>query len=610
MSQIKIIYKDIHTEMQKNSTVTVDDIRTGLNLKFLSPVLHDIPNYGTFEKDRFLLNGSFRPWADDEAAEPVGYVSSKMSGTTSKTVTVGEDEYTYYPFNTADTPIKFTRTFNTTGYYTSEGVTVIFDKFENVYPGKITVKWYKDNTLIDTADVYPKTASPYCMHKVEMFNKMEILCYGLNIPNRYMRVFNIYDGEVKEFSDNSRDKLINAYINTHLSIYGIELKSSTLEFEISTQYNDVYVFSPGQVLDVYIDNKYFAKFYIISAKRKTETIFTVYAADLLEYFDKTRKMFDGYSTELSWVTDSDKLTLQQWFNKFVTDEFDLPVYVDESLKDELVIGTLQHFITYRTAIQMVLMKMGACLSSVNTDGFKVIPIDLSTNKFVNKTNTYSGGDLSIQEIVTQLKVYLFERSSSDEKAILETIDGTKLDVVNIDDDALKAGESIVFETKDLIHEYTFSCYPKASAGKDTLKQYFSLEAISPYKLKFSKNRSVSTNGAYAEIKGTQTTFKQREYATISNKNVTIGTLENVKSLINILIKTEDEAERVSNMVSDYYLNYDILTKSWIYNGEVVGDTISIAGIYKGESRTGIIKSCKMEYYGNKIKCTGEVLVKK
>ena len=153
MADVKLIYKDIQTDMQRSCTMTVSDKQGFVNLDYFAPVMSYPPQYGTLEKDYFLLDGSFQGFANNPETDVTGYISEQLSADSLYNDTDNDAEY--YPFAE---PIIFTREF--TGYHTTEGVTLQFDTAEFTYCPLIKIEWYKDGSLITDEDT-GETESKY-----------------------------------------------------------------------------------------------------------------------------------------------------------------------------------------------------------------------------------------------------------------------------------------------------------------------------------------------------------------------------------------------------------------------------------------------------------------
>lgn len=607
MADVKLIYKDIQTDMQRNCAMTVSDKQGFVNLDYFAPVMNYPPQYGTLEKDYFLLDGSFQGFANNPESDITGYISEQLSS--SSVYADDDNEVEYYPFNN---PIVFTRKF--AGYHTTEGVTIQFDTAEFTYCPLVKIDWYKDGNLIineDSGESESKYFKPvsnlyFCRNKVELFDELIITFYGLNRANRFMRIYNIYDGEIKEFSSVSRDQLMSLEVLAEMSVLGIELKSSTLTFTIETDYGKDYAFIPGQPIDMYIDNGYFATFYVDKAKQLTASRFEIHASDILTSLDNQGYMYEGY-IDSDWNNyynnnSYETFTVEQWFKKYITDLTGVSVFVADDYKDIPIKGILRNNITYRTAAQYVIAAIGASVITTGTIGMRIINYIGNNYHDIEQNITFFGGDLEKSESVTGVEVVkynVYEKSTGlTEWYRLTDESGKQYDEISADTEF-----PIYFKSSEPLLGIKMEKAWNGN-GSDSIAVTF----INPYEIKvegtIAQDHFYRIMAKFALLLG-KTSFSRK------NTEIIEGTPQNIKKFSQCtLIMTDDQAEAVAENLLGYYSKTLVLRKDFIYNGEQLGDRVKVSGAFGDEYNIGVLISMQMKYYGNKIRCTGKVLVEK
>lgn len=118
---LKIVYKDVAVGVEGNVTNTTNDKQDFVNMEQLDEELN-ILNYGTLEGNHWALRDDVLILPDDLSSIDLGYWSTEMS-----------DENGDF-----DTPITITRTY--TGNYTSSGITLEFDTYNNVFANAVNIK--------------------------------------------------------------------------------------------------------------------------------------------------------------------------------------------------------------------------------------------------------------------------------------------------------------------------------------------------------------------------------------------------------------------------------------------------------------------------------------
>ena len=180
-----IVYKDVAVGAKENSTVTASEKQGFVNLNDFKKDIQAV-NYASLEKNMWLLDGTFEVLPDN--AESVGYWSEQLS-----TETNSDGLYAF------SLPITISRQFN--GKYSASGISFEFDVFNNVFCKKINVIWYSGTTVLADEVIIPDKPRFYYPINIELFDRIELTLYGLNKPNRYMRMFNVDDGTVRYIGD-------------------------------------------------------------------------------------------------------------------------------------------------------------------------------------------------------------------------------------------------------------------------------------------------------------------------------------------------------------------------------------------------------------------------
>ena len=95
---------------------------------------------------------------------------------------------------------------------------ITFDTNTNNYSTDVNIKWYRNDELLVSKDYSPNTPKYFFHQDVVAYNKIVITFRKTNIAHRYLRIFFIEDGVIREFY---KDELKNLKI--------VETASSTTE---------------------------------------------------------------------------------------------------------------------------------------------------------------------------------------------------------------------------------------------------------------------------------------------------------------------------------------------------------------------------------------------
>ena len=178
-----------------------------------------------------------------------------------------------------DTPITVTRTYNNT--FTAPGVTLTFDTYNNTYADMVNVKWYRDNTLLYDNDYTPNSSVYFCEQNVVAYNKIVITFTHMNKASRFLKLFKIDDGIIREFY---KDEILGLTINEGISDTGESLTINTMNLNILSKSSIKIIFQRVQALKVYNDIKMQAQ-YEINKTIVKGTIISIAKTYVLASFD-------------------------------------------------------------------------------------------------------------------------------------------------------------------------------------------------------------------------------------------------------------------------------------------------------------------------------------
>lgn len=182
-------------------------------------------NYGTFEENRFLLNGGFKvaPTSQEIVEKDInmGFWSEELSNANG----VFQD------------PLRFELTF--TEKHKSVGLSLYFDNQHEEYPVDFDIRVYEDDILLKSFEVRNNERSPYILiNKLINYNKVEIDIFKWSKPNTRCKVSEITFGIVEEYTD---DELINVRTIQELSPTSKTIPSDEIKFKID---NSSKLFNP------------------------------------------------------------------------------------------------------------------------------------------------------------------------------------------------------------------------------------------------------------------------------------------------------------------------------------------------------------------------------
>lgn len=175
----------------------------------------------TCEPNMTILNGT-RQVLDTTASQQYGYYSSSVSNE--------NGEFESNP--------KLIRTF----IQDHSTPSVIFYFAEEGRPKKISIKFYKNNTLLKTA-IFDVDSDEFVARKsCKNYNKFEIEFIGTAIPNRHIKLAEIFYGEYLIWD---RENITSARVIEEFDLISDELPIGQLEFSILDVNEDFNILNPS-----------------------------------------------------------------------------------------------------------------------------------------------------------------------------------------------------------------------------------------------------------------------------------------------------------------------------------------------------------------------------
>lgn len=245
---------DLKDSLSNYSTTNVNGSLSTISLAELKKTQPAQINYATFERNYWKLDGTYRGitgqstliWGADvsSGAENRVYVA----GTTLVLNNAVQSTFTYKP----------TLTRQWDGYQTAPGVYFIF--YGPAYCSSLNIKWYRDSTLLYDKDYYPISQVFFCEQRVELFNKCVITFNAMSAINRFLKVVDIWDGQVVEFYNKDIRSLS---ILEELNTTSEEIPMNVMELKLSHKIDDLQlVFQSKQVMEAYFNDTLYGKYFV------------------------------------------------------------------------------------------------------------------------------------------------------------------------------------------------------------------------------------------------------------------------------------------------------------------------------------------------------------
>lgn len=344
---------------------------------------------------------------------------------------------------TFDTPIVLTLT--SQGQYSSQGLTLSFDKHNNIFANDINIKWYRvtndEEELLADEDFYPDSAEYFCYHRVDNYNKVVISFNSINMPKNRLKFTAIDYGYGVVFTG---DELRNVSVNQDVDPISSEITIDTVDFTLDSRRNVEYNFQNRQPLTVYFNDNLIATTFVSSAKRTAKKQWQVKSNDYIGILDKVT-FVGGMYTDKSAV-------------ELLTEIFNIarvPFELDEQITD-----TVSGYIPYttcRNALMQVCFALQVAVDTSGSDVVKVFYLDEDIKQEVPLERIMQGQSFTDEDTVTRV-----ELTSHSYTPIQESIE-----VYSADDSGV--GESIEVVFSEPLHSLSITNGTIISSGTNFAK---------------------------------------------------------------------------------------------------------------------------------------------
>lgn len=378
---VSIKYGDVAPEAKENFDTEASESEFG-TVSQLKQYNIDFPNYSNpCELYQTVLDGTALAFPSNPEAEKMGLWSEQISN---------ED-------GTFDEPIVLTLTAKEN--YSSQGLTLTFDNYNNIYSNYLNIKWYRENELIENDDFYPNGAFYFCHKKVNAYNKVIITFYSLNMPKNRLKLRAIDYGYGTVFYGN---ELRNTKVIQEIDPISSEISINTVDFVLDSKSNIDYSFQTRQPLSVYFNGKLKATVFVKSSKRKSKTLWQVQAEDYIG-------LLDGVYFEGGVYVDKNAAELiGEIFQKAK-----IPYSLDDCFGEEKVTGYIPYG-TCRAALMQVVFAIQAVVDTSNSDVVKIFALDDNISKTIPLNRIKQGQNFDEEDTVTAVEVAAHAYSKTQE----------------------------------------------------------------------------------------------------------------------------------------------------------------------------------------------------
>lgn len=376
-SGVAIRYGDVAPEAKENFVPTASESQFN-TLAQLQQYNLNFPNYANpCELYQTVLDGTATAFPSVPENANVGLWSEQISN----------DDGTFTE------PIVLTLT--SEGQYSSQGVTLTFDIYNNIYCNRLNIKWYRNGQLIVddgksmNIDFYPDNAFYFCRNKVNNYDKLVITFYSLNMPKNRLKLRVIDYGYGTFFYG---DELRNVKLIQEIDPISSQISINTADFTLDSKTDMEYSFQAKQPLSVYFNGELKATTFVKKSTRKAKRLWSIQSEDYIGLMDSI-PYYGGIYTNKNAI-------------ELLTDIFTVakvPYSIDDVFANETVTGYIP-YTTCRDALMQVAFAIQAVVDTSNADVVKVFALEEDVKQTIPLNRIMQGQNFADEETVTGVEV--------------------------------------------------------------------------------------------------------------------------------------------------------------------------------------------------------------
>lgn len=373
---VEIVYGNVAVGAKENFVAKTADKADFVKLEELQYLNLDIKNYANpCEKYSVLLDGNAEAFPSDTENKDFGLWSESIS----------DDNGDFQD------PIVLELTSH--NLYTSQGLTFTFDTFNNIFPLRMGIVWYRVidgvEDRLGTKVFYPDSSVYFCYNLVENYNKVEIHFLKLNMPQNRLKLVSIDYGHGTIFTG---DELRNIKTIQEINPISSEITINTTDFTLDSRSNVEYSFQAKQPLSVYFNGELKSTIFIRKAIRKAKKIWQVQGEDYIGLMDNV-PYYGGIFTDKNAVDLLDDI--------FSISK--IPHTIDDVFRDITLTGYIP-YTSCREALMQVAFAIQAVVDTSNSDVVKIFALDDAVKQEISKDRIMQGQSFVDDETVTAVEV--------------------------------------------------------------------------------------------------------------------------------------------------------------------------------------------------------------
>lgn len=433
--------------------------------------------------------------------------------------------------------------------YISQGITLHFDSYNNIYANSLAIIWSADGKTISSKTFNPNSPVYFCKNEVTDYDAIEIHINSLNMPNCRMRLIGVDFGA---FFDFTGDMLESVNVIQEINPISTELPISVCDITLRAENASDYNFQNFQKLTIKHNGDTKATGFIKSYRRTGEFKYQLECVDSISLLDNATFMGGVYSSKPAKAIITDILKAAN-IEGFLYD----PI-------DELRVSGYIPICSCREALILVGFAIGRTIVSSN-DTIYVQELSDTVSQTVELERIFQGQNFDINGMVTEVKLITHRyKTANTEEELYKSADSG-------------SGNGIRVEFDNPMHDLTITNGAIVETNTSIGKTYAVINANDNCILKGKK---------YSDTKLIQS-FK--------NSNILFATPDNVVTVESTLYE-DNNYNNIFSKACQYLMKNSSVNLKIVEGSRIDDETDEL--ITDKPVNLGDMLTCKTEYMGD------------
>ena len=275
----------------------------------------------------------------------------------------------------------------------------------------MNVKWYRDDALLQDQTYDVDSSSYFCDTQVQAYNKIVITIGNMTKPNRFLKIFNIADGVVRQFYN---DELQNVEIIEAITSNNQALNINESDLTILPKNKTGVLFQRTLPFSIYRDNELYGKFYIDTSTSNTDkTLYQIKVSDEIKLLEAQTYLGGIYNN----------VTVATLVAEILGD---IDYELDETIGAYTISGYLP-ILNKREALREIAFAVNAHVDTSREDKVVIEPFSNTRDRYIGDSELFYV-ETTQQNIVTEIDLntsQLTTTNATEDEIFNGELDGTQ-----------------------------------------------------------------------------------------------------------------------------------------------------------------------------------------